>query len=123
VVLRVVERFSAKLLYSGYRVYLVTGDDTTPEADVRPTLTLGSIAFDRQVLHGRRWRDRVERHVHDGRHASGKGSPGTCPETFPIRATWFIQVHVYAWEKRLVSLGHPMKKRKREGPTLRARVG
>ena len=74
--------------------YLVTGDDSTPEADVSPTLAPRCIPFDREVLHGRRWGNRVEWHVHDGGHASGQGSSGTCPETFPVRSTWFVQVYM-----------------------------
>jgi hypothetical protein len=68
VVLQVVELFSGELRCSSY---LVTGDDPTPEADVSPTLALGCAAFNREVLHGRRWGNRVERHVYDGGHAPG----------------------------------------------------
>lgn len=96
--------FQANFYALEYRVYLVTGDDPTPEADVRPTLALCGIAFDHEVLHGSRWRDRIERHIHNGGHTPRKSSSGTCPETFPICSTWLVQVYVCAWEEKVVSL-------------------
>jgi hypothetical protein len=65
-----------------------------PEADVGVALTLGGRALDVQRGDGRRRRDRVERHVHQGGDPAGRGRAGGGREPLPLGPTGLVAVHV-----------------------------
>jgi len=76
---------------------LIARDDPAPERNVRPALRgARSTTFGREVLHGSRRRDRVERHVHDGGDTAGRRCARARPEALPVRSPGFVEMHMCA---------------------------
>lgn len=74
--------------------HLVPWNYTAPKSDICPTLTPGCFPFLLEVIDGGRGWDGVERHIYDGCDTSRDSCSRTCPESFPVCATWFVQMNV-----------------------------
>ncbi len=72
----------------------VVGQGAAPEADVDVCLGRGDGLLDAQVGDRRGGRDRVERHVDQGRDAAGGRRARGGPEALPLGAARVVDVHV-----------------------------
>jgi hypothetical protein len=72
----------------------VSRNHTSIKAHVHPQLALASRQLLLEAHNGRRRWDSIQGHVNDGCHSATGSSPGSCPEAFPFRTTWLIEMHV-----------------------------
>lgn len=72
----------------------ILGHGPAPEPDVDEGGTGRGVALDLQGIGGGGGRDGVERHIDDGRHATGRRRESGRMEPFPLGATRFVDVHV-----------------------------
>ena len=81
-------------------VVRVSWHDTAPETHVYVTPAARSGALLLQPVDGGRWRNAIERHVHEGRDAPGRGSTRGVFESFPIGPAGIVDVDVGIDEAR-----------------------
>jgi hypothetical protein len=72
----------------------VTRHHAAVKADVDPALAGRGGLLGFQAGHGRRRRDRVERHVDDGGDAAGRRRPRGAGEALPLGAARLVDMHV-----------------------------
>jgi hypothetical protein len=82
------------LLHQSLKITRVAWNNAAIEANVDPTLTLGSFDLNLEVLYGSRRRDGIQWHVdHSGHSTKGSGS-STSPEAFPFCPARLIEVNM-----------------------------
>jgi hypothetical protein len=89
------------------KVIRISRYDPAPEADIGDKSSRKrSFAFDIQIMDGGGRRQRIERHVHQGRDAAARSSKGAGLEALPFGSTRFIQVNMRAATVSSSSVSH-----------------
>lgn len=103
------------MVNEGLQFASVAGDDAAIEADIDPTLALGSIQLLPETCHGGGGRDSVQRHVNDGGDTTKGSSLGACIEALPFGAAGLVQVNMGINQagkqdiRRIVGIGSPFR--------------
>ena len=87
-----------------------------PEADVDAALPGGGGALGLEGGDAGRRRHRVQRHVEDRRHATGRGGAGRGGEALPLRPAGLVHVHVGVDEARAAAPRRPRARPRRRAP-------
>jgi len=96
------EAFEAEYacLVERFEAAQVPGNDAAPEAHVDVALPVGRAPLDGERSSGDGCRDAIERHVHQGRDAAGRGGPGRRREALPLGVARLAQVNMGVDEAR-----------------------
>src|SRR5215469_1577204 len=96
------EAFEAEYacLVERFEAAQVAGNDAAPEAHVDVALPVGCASLDGERFSSDGCRDAVERHVHQGRDAAGRGGPCRRREALPLGVARLAQVNMGVDEAR-----------------------
>src|SRR5687767_7996948 len=78
----------------------ISRHDSAPESHIDVALAPGSCHFFLETCEGSRRGNTIKRHVHQCSDTAGSRGARGGSKSFPIRAPWFVDVHVGVYQSR-----------------------